>query len=151
MGGSVGCADWSRVDGAVDISPGGFWIDYIRPGMEVGQSIAAAPIVSSTLFSCRDGTCSAGSTLNWTCCGTDWILPAGYQVLQKIANRWTIDANGFSVVDNCAGITFGVELYVSSDAPEAVVDVSSAGVVPLRKRNVPDVIGLVGRRESAVE
>ena len=29
------------------------------------------------------------------------------------------------------------------------MDVSSAGVVPLR--NVPDVIGLVGHRESAVE
>ena len=60
-----------------------------------------------------------------------------------------MDANGFSVVDNRAGITFGVELYVPWDAPEAVVDVSSDGVVPLR--NVPDVIGLVGRRESAVE
>ena len=33
VGGSVGCADWSRVDGAVDISPGGVWIDYIRPGL----------------------------------------------------------------------------------------------------------------------
>ena len=60
-----------------------------------------------------------------------------------------MDANGFSVVDNRAGIKFGVELYVPWDAPEAVVDVSSAGVVPLC--NVPDVIGLVGRRESAVE
>ena len=70
-------------------------------------------------------------------------------LLQKIAKRWTMDANCFSVVDNHAGITFGVELYVPSDAPEAVVDVSSAGVVPLR--NVPDVIELVGRRESAVE
>ena len=56
-----------------------------------------------------------------------------------------MDANGFSLVDNRAGIMFGVELYVPWDAPEAVVDVSSAGVVPLR--NVPDV----GRRESAVE
>ena len=60
-----------------------------------------------------------------------------------------MDANGFSVVDNHAGITFGVELYVPWDAPEVVVDVSSAGVVPLR--NVPDVIGLVGHRESVVE
>ena len=154
VGGSVGCADWSHVDGAVDISPGGFWIHYIRQGLEDGQSIVAAPVtgslVSSILFSCRDVFCTAGSTLNWTFCGTDWVLPAGYHVLlQKIAERWTMDANGFSVVDNHAGITFGVELYVPWDAPEAVVDVSSAGVVPLR--NVPDVIGLVGRRESAVE
>ena len=59
-----------------------------------------------------------------------------------------MDASSLSVVDNHAGITFGVELYVPWDASGAMVDVSSAGV-PLR--NVPDVIGLVGRRESAVE
>ena len=58
-------------------------------------------------------------------------------------------ANGASVVDDRAGITFGVELYVPWDAPEAVVDVSSAGIVPLR--HVPDVIGLVGRREGVAE
>ena len=46
-------------------------------------------------------------------------------------------------------VTFGVELFVPWDAPEAVVDVSSAGVVPLR--NIPDVIGLVGRRDSVTE
>ena len=55
-------------------------------------------------------------------------------------------ANGASVVDDRAGITFGVELYVPWDAPEAVVDVLSAGVVPLRQ--ILDVIGLVGRREG---
>ena len=58
-------------------------------------------------------------------------------------------ASGALVVDDRAGIMFGVELYVPWDAPEAVVDVSSAGVVPLR--SVPDVIGLVGRREGAAE
>ena len=55
-------------------------------------------------------------------------------------------ASGASVVDDRVGIMFGVELYVPMDAPEVVVDVLSAGVVPLR--NVPDVIGLVGCRES---
>ena len=49
-------------------------------------------------------------------------------------------ANGASVVDDRAGIMFGVELYVPWD---------SAGGVPLR--NVPDVIGLVGHREGAAE
>ena len=44
---------------------------------------------------------------------------------------------------------FGVELYVPWDAPESVVDISSEGVVPLR--NIPDVIGLVSRREGAAE
>ena len=55
----------------------------------------------------------------------------------------------FSVVEDRAGITFGVELYVPLDAPEAVVDISSAGVVPLQ--HIPDVIGLVDRRECAAE
>ena len=154
VGGSVSHADWSCMDGAVDKSPGGVGIDYIRHDLEDRQSIVAVPVtgslVSSTLFSCRDVTCTARFSLNWTICGTDWILPAGYQVLlQKIAERGTMDADGFSVVDNYVGVTFGVELYVPWDAPEAVVDVSSAGVVPLR--NVPDVIGLVGRRDSATE
>ena len=154
VGGSVGCADWSGMDGAVDISPGGFWIDYIRPGLEDGQSIVTAPVtgslVSSTLFSCRDVYYTARSGLILTFCGKDWVLPAGYKVLlQKISERWTMDVDGLSVVDNHAGVTFGVELYVPWDAPEAVVDVSSPHVVPMH--GVPDVIGLVGRRDSAVE
>ena len=59
-----------------------------------------------------------------------------------------MDANGFPVVDNRAGITFGVELYVPWDAPEAVVDVSSESRV-LQGRDarsvrllVPDCRGL---------
>ena len=59
------------------------------------------------------------------------------------------DVDGLSVVDNRAGVTFGVKLYVPWDAPEAVVDVSSAHVVPMR--GVPVVIGLVGRHHSVVE
>ena len=35
------------MDGAVDISPGGFRIDYIRPGMGDGQSIVATPVTGS--------------------------------------------------------------------------------------------------------
>ena len=41
-----------------------------------------------------------------------------------------------SVVDNREGNTFGMDLFVPWDAPESVVDVSSAGVVPLR--DLPD-------------
>ena len=57
--------------------------------------------------------------------------------------------NGAAVVEDRAGITFGVEMYVPWDAPKAIVDISSAGVEPLR--HIPDVIGLVGRREGAQE
>ena len=53
------------------------------------------------------------------------------------------------LVEDRADITFGVELYVPWDAPEAVVDISSEGVVPLR--SIPDVIGLNGRRAGVVE
>ena len=60
-----------------------------------------------------------------------------------------MDADGFSVVDNHTGVTFGVEIYVPWDAPEVVVDISSADAVPLR--NIPDVFGMVGRRDSATE
>ena len=62
---------------------------------------------------------------------------------------WTIPTNGAAVVEDRAGITFGVELYVPWDAPEAVVDILSAGVIPLR--HILDVIGLFGRREGAAE
>ena len=57
--------------------------------------------------------------------------------------------DGAALVENRAGITFGVELYIPWDAPEAVVHIQSEGVVPLR--SMPDVIGLAGRRSDAVE
>ena len=57
--------------------------------------------------------------------------------------------DGAAMVENRAEITFGVKLYVPWDAPEVVVDISSAGVVPLR--SIPDVIGMTGRRADAVE
>ena len=148
VGGSVSHTDWSRVNGAIDTSPGRVWIDYIRQALGDSQSIVAVPVtgslVSPTLFSCRDVICTARSSLYWTDCDTDWVLLAGYQVLLLI-----MDADGFSTVDNRVGVTFGVEQYVPWDAPEAVVDISSADAVPLR--NVRDVFGLVGRRDSATE
>ena len=95
VGSSVGCDDWSRMDGAVDISPGGFWIDYIMPGLEDGQSIVAAPVtgslVSSTLFSCRD-FCTAGYTLNWTFCGTS------SEVMRVVHGRRPFPANAMHQV-----------------------------------------------------
>ena len=46
-----------------------------------------------------------------------------------------------------AGITFDVELVVPWDAPEAVVDLHSDGVMDLG--TIPDVIGLAGRQPGA--
>ena len=60
-----------------------------------------------------------------------------------------MDAAGFSVVDNHAGVTFGVEHYVPWDAPEMATDLAAKGTVPLR--NVQDVFGMCGRRKGATE
>ena len=65
------------------------------------------------------------------------------------AKYWTMDADGFSIVDNGTGVTFGVGTYVAWDAPEMAADLDSASTVPLR--NVPDVFGMIGRRDSATE
>ena len=59
----------------------------------------------------------------------DCGLLAGCQLfLWRVSERWTMAMNSVGVVEDRAGITFGVELYVPWDAPEAVVDISSAGV-----------------------
>ena len=52
-----------------------------------------------------------------------------------------------AAVGGRAGITFGVELVIPLDAPEAVVDLHSDGVMDLE--TVLDVIGLTGRRPGA--
>ena len=153
VGGSVGRADWPHALGAVDNPPGGVWIDFIRRTLEDSQSIVAVPVTGSlvptTLFSCRDANYTDIYSI-CIVCSTDWVLPAGYQVLlPEYAECGTMDADGFSIVDNRAGVTFGIELYVPWDAPEMAVDLSSPGTVPLR--NVPDVFGMSGRRDSATE
>ena len=85
VGGSMSHADWSRVIGAVDTSPGGVRVDYIRQALGDSHSIVAVQVTGSlaspTLLSCRDAICTARSSIYWIVCGTDWVLPAGYQVL----------------------------------------------------------------------
>ena len=123
VGGSVNCSDWPRLDCAVDFSPGGVWIDYIRPGLEDVSLFVAAPVtgsrISSALFVCLDVYCAAGFSLNWTFCGTDCVWLAGCQLfLRRVNERWKMATNGAAVVEDRAGITFGVELYVPWDAPK---------------------------------
>ena len=154
VGSSAGLADWPCVFGAVENPPGGVRIDFIRCTVEDSQSIVVVPVtgslVSPTLFSCLDANCTYRSLIFCVNCDTDWILPAGYQVLLlEYAEGGTMDADGFSIVDNRAGVTFGVKLYVPWDAPEMAINLSSTSTVPLR--NVPDVFGMSGRRNSATE
>ena len=154
VGGSEGLTDWPCAPCAVDNPPGGVWIDFIRRTVGDSQSIVVVPVtgslVSPTLFSRRDADFAYRYSIDCINCDTDWILPAIYQVLLlKHAAGRTMDADGFSIVDNRAGVTFGVELYVAWDAPDMVIDLTSSGTVPLR--NVPDVFGMSGRRDSATE
>ena len=154
MGGLEGRTDWPCALGAVDNPPGGVWIDFIRRTVGDSQSIVAVPVtgslVSPTLFSRRDADFDYRYSRYCINCDTDWILPARYQVLLlKHAADGTMDADGFSIVDNRAGVTFGVELYVPWDAPEMAIDLTSSGTVPLL--NVPDVFGMSGRRDSVTE
>ena len=135
------------------MSAGGIWIAYIKQALGANQLVVAAPVTGSLvcfiLFSRRDITGTVSFPRKWTAGDTDWVLQAGFQVLlQVIAEYCSMDAVS-SEVDKSAGKTFGMDLYVPWDAPEAVVDISSAGVVHLR--NLPDVIGLVGRRDNATE
>ena len=67
------------LDCLVDFLPGGIWIGYIRPSLEDGSLIDAAPVtgslVSSTLFSCQDVYCTAGFSSDWTfLCLACWIF-----------------------------------------------------------------------------
>ena len=78
------------------------------------------------------------------CCETAWSLP-----LLCRTDSIAMDAAGFCVVDNRAGVAFGVELYVPWDAPEMAMDLSAKGTVPLR--DVQDVFEMCGRRKGATE
>ena len=152
VSGSVDCPDWPRADCAVDFSPGEVGIGYIRLGLWNDSLIDAAPVTGSLVYSalsdCLIVLCTAGFSSDWTFCSTD--LLAGFVLyIRRVGDCRIMAANGAVLAEVRAGITFGVELYITWGAPEAVVDISSEGVVPLR--NVPDVIGLVSHREGAAE
>ena len=109
MGGLEGRTDWPCVPGAVGNPPGGVWIDFIRRTVGDSQSIVAVPVtgslVSHTLFSRRDADFGHRYSRDCINCDTDWILLARYQVLLlKHTAGGTMDADGFSIVDNPAGV-----------------------------------------------
>ena len=68
---------------------------------------------------------------------------------RRVSVYWIMVMEGAALVENRAGITFGVELYVPWDAPEAVVDIHSEGMVNLG--SIPDFVGLTGRQPGAAE
>ena len=148
VGGSAASSDWLGVLGPADEPPGGIWIRFIRRTIQHEQSICAVTVTGSldflTLANRRDAdSIYRPSTLS-EYCDTAWNWP-----LLCRTDSIDMDAAGFSVVDNRAGVTFGVELYLPWDAPEMSTDLSAKGTVPLR--DVQDVFGLCGRRDGAIE
>ena len=141
--------------GAVVTWPGGVRIGYIRRALRGRSSTDSTPVTGSLVFSapldCFDVYCAAEFALCWLFCGMDcvWLARFGLFVRQQASVYWIMATEGAALVENRAGITFGVELYVSWDAPEAVVDIHSEGVVPLEY--ILDVVGLTGRRPDAAE
>ena len=106
----------------VDFPAGGVWIGYIRPVLCDKSLIDAACIVLLDF------------------CSTDFVLLAGFGLfLRRVGECWTMATNGVALAEDRAGITFGVELYVPWDAPEAGVDISLEGVV-LQGRDVRCVL-----------
>ena len=148
VGGSVAKSDWLGALGPADGPPGGISIGFIRRTIELEQSIVAVTVTGSlkfpTLASRRETDRFYRYSTLRDCCETAWSLP-----LLCLTDSIAMDAAGFSVVDNRAGVTFGVELYVPWDAPEMATDLSAKGTVPLR--NVQDVFGMRGRRKGATE
>ena len=153
VGGSVDCSDWLRADCAVDFSAGEVRIGYIRPRLWTDSLIDAAPVTGSfinpALSDCLIVLCTAGFSSTWTFCSTDFVLLSRFVLSVRRVNDFrNMAADGAELAEVRAGITFGVKLYGPWDAPEAVVDVSSESVMPLR--NIPDAIGLVVSFHSGV-
>ena len=149
MRASVGCCDWLKGCAVIFVAVGRVWIGYIRSTLWGGSSTDATPVtgslVSFTLLDCLNDSCAAECTSGWLFCGTTCVCFARGEILiLEVGLYWTKRMEGAALVEDCAGITFGVELFVPWDAPEAVVDIQSEGVVPLG--SIPDVVGLVGRR-----
>ena len=121
--------------------------------LRADQLVAAVPVTGSLVcfswFNVRNTTETVSFPRRQTLGDTDQVIRAEFQVwLQAIAGDCNMDADSL-VIDDREGDTFGMDLSVPWDAPEAVMDVSSAGVVPLR--DLPDGMGLVGRQKDATE
>ena len=148
VGVSATSSDWLGVLGPADGPPGGIWIAFIRRTVEHGQSIIAVTVTGSLESLALSGRRDADGIYRPSALreygDAAWNLP-----LLCRTDGVAMDAAGFSIVDNRAGVTFGVELYMPWNAPEMATDLSARGTVPLR--DVQDVFGMCGRRRGATE
>ena len=116
VGGSAAPSDWLCVLGPVDGPPGGIWIGFIRCTVEHGQSIVAVTVTGSLEFPTLSSLLDADSIYRPSTlrdyCDTAWSLP-----LLCRTDGVAMDAAGFSIVDNRAGVTFGVETICAMGRP----------------------------------
>ena len=166
VGGPLRCSEWlvlmswwvwfycrrMSACGAVVVYPGVVRIEYKRRALVGSSSLDAAPVTGSLLFyapvCCLANNCTT-EVSSWVLFGgTDccWLAVCGL-FLRRFSVTWVMPTNSTAATGGRSGITFDIELVVPWDAPEAVVDLHSDGVVELD--TVPDVLGLTGRRPGA--
>ena len=139
--------------GAFDMMAGGVWTAYIKQDLSASHLVAAVPVTGSLVCNCwlnhYNTTGTVGLPRRRKSGNTDWIKWTEFRVwLQTVAGDCNMTADS-SMVDNRVGNTFGRNRLLAWDAPESVVDAFSADIVPLR--NLPDVMGLVGRQKDVTE
>ena len=158
----LGCSDWlSRlswwawlagrrmsVPSMVVVCPGGVRIVYIKCALTESSSLDTAPVTGSLLFYapvCCLAVCCAAEVSSWVLFGgTDCIWLAGRGLFfRQVGVTLVMATDSAAATGGRADITFGVELVVPWDAPEAVIDLHSDGVMDL------NVFGLTGRRPGA--
>ena len=107
---------------------------YIRCALTGSSSLDAAPVTGSLLFYapvCCLAVCCDAEFSSWVLFGgSDCIWIAGRGLFfRQVSVTLVMATYSAAVVGGRAGITFGVDLVVSWDAPEAVVDLHSDGVM----------------------
>ena len=145
---SGGCCDWLKGCAVIFVAVGQVWIGYIKCALCGGSAPLTGSLVSFTPLDCLNDSCAAECASGWLFCGTTCVCFARGEILiWEVGLCWTTTMDGAALVEDRAGITFGVELFMTWDALEPVVDIQSEGVVPLG--SMPDVVGLVGRGPDA--
>ena len=74
-------------------------------------------LVSFAPLDCLNDYCAAECTFGWLFCGTNCVCFARCEIfIWGVGLYWTKTMEGAALVEDRAGITFGVELYVPWDA-----------------------------------
>ena len=111
---SVGCSDWLTGCAVIFVAVRRVWLGYIRCTLWGGSSTDAAPVTGSLVsfmpLNCLNDSCAAECASGWLFCGTTCVYFAhGKILLWEVGLYWTTTMDGAALVEDRAGITFGVE------------------------------------------